>query len=228
MLDFFPDVDIANSVRNFAVAFIPAFLGIILHEVGHGWAALHQGDRTAKLMGRLTLNPFPHIDPLGLIVFILTSLSGSFVFGWAKPVPVDPRNFRNPSKGMMIVSLAGPGTNIVLAILFGLLLKISLVLMPPLTYQSSQTYIFLLSTLQAGIMINLCLAFLNLLPIPPLDGSKVISYFLPPRTAYSYLSTERYGFLILMILIVAGVLNKILGPVLQGSFQLILKSFGII
>ena len=116
MMDFLHDSSFAQSVSRFAVVFIPAYLGIILHEVGHGWAALREGDPTAKFMGRLTINPIPHIDVLGLVVFIVTSISGGFVFGWAKPVPIDPRNFRNPRRGLLTVSLAGPGTNIILAV----------------------------------------------------------------------------------------------------------------
>ena len=116
MLDIFSNTE--QALRNFSIAFIPAFLGIILHEMGHGYMALRQGDYTAKFMGRLTLNPIPHIDPVGLIMFVLTSISGSFVFGWAKPVPIDVRNFRNPRHGLMLVALAGPLTNVLLAILW--------------------------------------------------------------------------------------------------------------
>ena len=172
MLDIFSNTE--QALRNFSIAFIPAFLGIILHEMGHGYMALRQGDYTAKFMGRLTLNPIPHIDPVGLIMFVLTSISGSFVFGWAKPVPIDVRNFRNPRHGLMLVALAGPLTNVLLAILFGLLLKITITLFPILAYQDSSAYIFVLSVLQMGIIINLGLALFNLFPIPPLDGSKVV------------------------------------------------------
>ena len=114
------DFDISHALRLLAIAFVPALLGIILHEVAHGWVAERCGDPTARQLGRLTLNPLPHIDPAGLAVFGLTSLSGAFVFGWAKPVPVDPRNFRNPHRDMMLVALAGPMTNFLLAVAFGL------------------------------------------------------------------------------------------------------------
>lgn len=215
---------IAQALHNFAVAFVPAFLGIILHEIGHGYAALRQGDPTARILGRLTLNPVPHIDPLGLLVFVLTAVTSPFVFGWAKPVPINPRNFRNPRRGMLLVSLAGPLTNILLAIAFAVLLKVLFVINPV----SNTFTLFLLKTLQAGIFINLCLAFLNLLPVPPLDGSKVLAYFLPPRAAYSYLSAERYGFIILLIIIAAGLLGKILSPLVRGSATIILGALGLI
>lgn len=228
MMDFLQDGSLAQAVRRFAVVFIPAYLGIILHEVGHGWAALKEGDPTAKFMGRLTLNPLPHFDVLGLVVFIVTSLSGGFVFGWAKPVPVDPRNFRSPRRGMLTVSLAGPGTNFVLAVLCAAILKLLLIVVPSIALMATPTETFVVSALLAGVQINLCLAFFNLLPVPPLDGSKVLAYFLPARTAYSYLSAERYGFLILMLLIIAGVLGRVLGPLLNGSYGLLLRVLDII
>ena len=228
MMDFLHDSSFAQSVSRFAVVFIPAYLGIILHEVGHGWAALREGDPTAKFMGRLTINPLPHIDVLGLVVFIITSISGGFVFGWAKPVPIDPRNFRNPRRGLLTVSLAGPGTNIILAVLFACLLKILLLIDPSIVLMATPTETFVVRSLLAGVSINLCLAFFNLLPVPPLDGSKVLAYFLPARYAYSYLSIERYGFLILMLLIVTRVLDMVLGPLLNGSYGLLLRILDII
>ncbi len=226
MLDILSNTE--QALRNFSIAFIPAFLGIILHEMGHGYMALRQGDYTAKFMGRLTMNPIAHIDPVGLLMFVLTSLSGSFVFGWAKPVPVDARNFRNPRHGLMLVALAGPLVNVLLAILFGLLLKLTITVFPFLTYQDSSAYIFVLSMLQMGIIINLGLALFNLFPVPPLDGSKVVSYFLPQRLAYKYLSIERYGLLILIVLLATGVLGPIITPILRESYHGILGLFGIV
>ncbi len=220
----FPNFE--QALRNFSIAFIPAFLGIILHEIGHGWMALRQGDTTARAMGRLTLNPLPHIDPVGLAMFVLTSLGGSFVFGWAKPVPVDPRRFRSPRSGLMLVALAGPCTNFLLALCCAALLKLTLVLLPPAQWMHSAAYVFAVSTLQMGIIINLGLGIFNLLPIPPLDGSKVIAYFLPPRTAYSYL-TFRYGMEVIIELIPSDVLHHFLTPVLKGGFRLILNLFAI-
>ena len=222
-----PDFDIASSLSTIAVALVPAMLGIILHEVAHGWAAARLGDPTARSMGRLTLNPLPHIDPVGLLCFVLTSLSGAFVFGWAKPVPVDPRYFRNPVKGMMAVALAGPLTNFLLAIAFALLLTLVLHAVPMAFLESWGGTEYLLKSLQVGVLINLSLGWLNLLPIPPLDGSKVVAYFLPRHWAWRYLRVERWGFVILIVLIVAGVLNSILVPLIWGSAEGLLALFGL-
>ena len=111
------DLDIAAAIKRLSVAFVPLMLGIILHEVAHGWAALKRGDSTASMLGRLTLNPLPHIDPTGLLVFIVTSLTSPFVFGWAKPVPVNMWKFKNPKKGMAITAAAGPMSNIQIAVI---------------------------------------------------------------------------------------------------------------
>ena len=222
-----PDFDIASSLSTIAVALVPAMLGIILHEVAHGWAAARLGDPTARSMGRLTLNPLPHIDPVGLLCFVLTSLSGAFVFGWAKPVPVDPRYFRNPVKGMMAVALAGPLTNFLLAVAFALLLTLVLHVVPMAFLESWGGTEYLLKSLQVGVLINLSLGWLNLLPIPPLDGSKVVAYFLPRDWAWRYLRVERWGFVILIVLIVAGVLNSILVPLIWGSAEGLLALFGL-
>ncbi|MBO4314237.1 MAG: site-2 protease family protein [Desulfovibrio sp.] len=222
-----PDFDIASSLSTIAVALVPAMLGIILHEVAHGWAAARLGDPTARSMGRLTLNPLPHIDPVGLLCFVLTSLSGAFVFGWAKPVPVDPRYFRNPVKGMMAVALAGPLTNFLLAIAFALLLTLVLHVVPRAFLESWGGTEYLLKSLQVGVLINLSLGWLNLLPIPPLDGSKVVAYFLPRDWAWRYLRVERWGFVILIVLIVAGVLNSILVPLIWGRAEGLLALFGL-
>ncbi len=209
------------------MALVPAMLGIILHEVAHGWAAARLGDPTARSMGRLTLNPLPHIDPVGLLCFVLTSLSGAFVFGWAKPVPVDPRYFRNPAKGMMAVAIAGPLTNFLLATGFALLLALILHGVPVASLESWGGTEYLLKSLQVGVLINLSLGWLNLLPIPPLDGSKVVAYFLPRDWAWRYLRVERWGFVILIVLIVAGVLNSILVPLIWGSAEGLLALFGL-
>lgn len=211
------DFDISQALRLLAIAFVPALLGIILHEVAHGWVAERCGDPTARLMGRLTLNPLPHIDPMGLAVFGLTSLTGAFVFGWAKPVPVDPRQFRNPARDMMLVALAGPLTNFLLAVLFGLGLLAAVTLLPFAQWRGNTIYIFALSSLQAGVVINFGLGWLNLLPIPPLDGSKILAYFLPGQWAWRYMSLGRYGFVILLVLLATGLLGKLLGPLVSGS-----------
>lgn len=222
------NTDFASTIQLVAIAAVPALLGIILHEVAHGWVASLRGDPTARFMGRLTLNPLPHIDPMGLLAFVLTSLSGSFVFGWAKPVPVNPRYFRNPARGMMEVALAGPLTNFALAIVFGILLRITLEFFPYSQWIHNDTYSFIIKVLRAGVIINFGLAWLNLLPIPPLDGSKVAAYFLPAHQASSYMSVERYGFVILLLLLFTGLLGKVLMPLVSGSYSNLLTLLGII
>lgn len=229
---YIPDFDLAQSLRLLTVSIIPLLLSIILHEVAHGLAARRLGDPTAGMMGRLTLNPLPHIDPLGLICFVLTSLWGGIVFGWAKPVPINPRFFRRPARDMMLVALAGPGCNFLLALLFALCTAgIALVspefllhfLFRDVPQPSGVIMPFLAQMCLQGIIINICLAWFNLLPIPPLDGSRVVSYFLPMRAALSYARLENYGFVILIVLLVSGVLNTVLEPLVRGSLDLLLS-----
>ncbi|MBO4369398.1 MAG: site-2 protease family protein [Desulfovibrio sp.] len=206
------------AIEKIAIYSIPAMVGIILHEVAHGFCAYRLGDPTARSLGRLSLNPLPHIDPVGLLVFIVTSLTGAFVFGWAKPVPVDPRYFKEPRKGMMLVAFAGPLTNFFLAFFFSLLLWLGLSFFPREWFDLPFCITFL-TMLKAGVFINLGLAWLNLIPIPPLDGSKIVAFFLPARLVSAYLQVERFGFLLLLLLIFSGVLNKILVPLIQGSSE---------
>lgn len=215
--------EVLEALSKIAIYLVPAMLGIILHEVAHGYAAARLGDPTARLHGRLTINPLPHIDPMGLLVFVLTSLSGSFVFGWAKPVPVDPRYFANPRKGLMLTALAGPCTNFLLAILCAIFLWGALFLVPSSFWLANQDFLVVLKALKAGVFINLGLAWLNLLPIPPLDGSKVVAYFLPVKLCVSYLKIERYGFLVLLLLLMTGLLNSILKPLILDSSELLLS-----
>lgn len=223
----FESADIAVYLRRFAVAAIPALLGIILHEVAHGWMAEKRGDPTARALGRITLNPLPHIDPTGLLVFALTSLTGSFVFGWAKPVPVNPRYFHTPAKDMMLVALAGPMTNFLLAACFALLLRLMTLGLPIEAWTGNPTVLFLGSMFYAGVIINIGLAWLNLLPIPPLDGSKVLAYFLPPNAAWTYMDAGRYGFVILLLLLATGALSYVLGPLVHTSSTLLLDLLGL-
>ena len=213
------ELDFTASIRHLTVAFVPLMLGIILHEVAHGWMALRRGDATAAMLGRLTLNPFPHIDPLGLFVFVITSLSGSFVFGWAKPVPINPRNFKHLVKDTMLVSAAGPGCNFLLAVAFALLLRFLLVIFPVETWGHDAIWIFFFLMFRSGILINLSLAWINLLPIPPLDGSNILWGLLPPSLSYHYMRLERYGMLILILMLATGMLGTILLPLVRGSFN---------
>jgi len=166
-------------------------LGIVLHEYAHGWVAWKLGDPTAKYSGRLTLDPRAHFDPIGALMFLISALMG-IGFGWAKPVPVNFYNLRNPRRDTILVSLAGAGANILIA--FACLL----------IYHLFKNSIPLLSIwFQIGFILNLFLALFNLVPIPPLDGSKVLMALLPPRYAYSYAQLETFGFIILLIFIVS-------------------------
>ena len=175
------DSSLSVSITNLAVAFVPVLLGIILHEVAHGWAASLCGDHTARMLGRLTLNPVPHIDPMGLAMFVLTALASPFVFGWAKPVPVNPRNMRNPERGMLLVSVAGPLANMLLAFVCagGAALMWRYAQTAGMTEGSAAH--FLLRMFVVGTLSNFALAWINLVPIPPLDGSHIVESFLPRR-----------------------------------------------
>jgi len=221
-----PNFDLAASLNRFAIACLPALLGIILHEVAHGWAAKRLGDPTAYALGRLTLNPFPHIDPVGLLVFALTSMAGPFVFGWARPVPVNVRYFRNPVRDMMLVALAGPLTNMLLALLFAAALCSALHILSPAMWSAAGVR-FVLRMFQAGVVINFSLAWLNLLPIPPLDGSRILAWLLPGDLGLRFQSFERFGFVILLLLLGTGALKPVLGPLVLGSADLALYLVGL-
>lgn len=208
-------MDELTLIQRIAVWILPVVFAITGHEVAHGWVASRYGDQTARTMGRLTLNPLKHIDPLGTLIIpalMLMTFSG-FVFGWAKPVPVDPRHFRKPRQAMMMVSLAGPVSNLLMAIAWALLARVGVTfheyafVSMPLIYMGV-----------AGISINLILALVNLLPIPPLDGSRILSGLLPAYWAWQFNRLERYGFMILMLLLVTNLLGTILaGPVYVGT-----------
>lgn len=227
-----PDITL-DQLFLFAIAFLSGALGIILHEVAHGWVASRQGDPTAKLLGRLTLNPVKHIDPMGLFAFVATSIlsilstAGGFIFGWAKPVPVDYRYFSNPRKSMMFVSFAGPLANLLLALIIAGISKI--VFETSITpYEDLHITRFILRGLFYGISINVTLALFNLLPIPPLDGSHIIEGLLPENIARSYAKIGRYGFPILLVLLFSGLLYQVLSPLISACIELILSITGLI
>ena len=221
------DQSISESISRLAVAFVPVLLGIILHEVAHGWVALKRGDPTAWMLGRLTLNPAPHIDPMGMGMFAFTALFTPFVFGWAKPVPVNVRYFRNPRKDMLLVSASGPLTNITLALLFGLALKLLLTFAPHDFLLGSAVGKYLLEMFQIGIIANFSLAFMNLIPLPPLDGGHIVECLLPRQLANAYSGIRRYGFLVLAVLLASGMLSSILTPLIRWSWNTTLWLYGI-
>lgn len=192
---------------------VPAILwAISFHECCHGWAADRCGDPTARLSGRMTLNPMAHIDPWGVLCLFL------FHFGWAKPVPIDPRNFRRPRRDLIIVSLAGIVGNIVTAVAVGLVIRGLFYFSPRLILSNYG----LQQVLIAFILINLNFAVFNLLPIPPLDGSRLLYVFLPPKMMRFAFWLERYSLLILLLLIYTGVVGRILAPVARWGLRIIL------
>lgn len=201
-------------MQKIAVWAMPVIFAITLHEVAHGWMASKFGDQTARMLGRLTLNPLKHIDPIGTVVVPIALLvMGGFVFGWAKAVPVDTRNFKHPSRDMAWVAIAGPIANLFMAIGWAVITKIGLILQAG----TPEVGLFLIYTGLAGISINLILLVLNLIPIPPLDGSRVLSAFLPKKIAWQYNQIAPYGFFILVGLMLLGLLS----PLMVGPYNLL-------
>src|SRR3990172_684689 len=219
--------NLAQIILNIMVIAPPVIFAIIVHEVAHGWVANKLGDPTARNMGRLTLNPFRHIDLFGtiivpLLLYAMTydNPSGPTVFGYAKPVPINPYNFKDPKKDMALSSLAGPGVNIVMAVSFVFLLRVAMPAfegnMPMLARDLFTVF------LKTGVIINIVLAVLNMLPIPPLDGSRIVYWLLPEKEARLYYRLERFGMVIILALFVSGLLGKIILPVLQPILRLLL------
>jgi len=201
-----------NSVQTFAVWLLPVLFAITLHEVAHGWAAMKLGDPTAKMLGRLTMNPVKHIDPIGTVLvpgFLM--FAGGFIFGWAKPVPVTWENLKNPRRDVALVAIAGPMANLLMAIFWALVMKLGLELSDS---TASWTYPLVLMG-DAGIAINLMLMVLNLLPILPLDGGRVMNSVLPPKWSYYFSKSEPYGLFIVLGLFFLGVLAWVLFPLVN-------------
>jgi Zn-dependent protease len=193
-------------LQRIVVWFLPVVFAITVHEVAHGWVAKKYGDNTAFMLGRLTLNPIKHTDLVGTIILpgLLLLTGTGFIFGWAKPVPVDVRNFKNPRHDMAIVALAGPLANLSMAIGWALLARLGVII------DTDFISLPLIYTGIAGISINLVLALINLLPIPPLDGSRILTGILPDKLAWQYNQLERFGFIILLILLYTQILGAIL------------------
>lgn len=198
-----------SSITSMAATLLAVLLAITLHELAHGYVAYCLGDNTAKAAGRLTLNPLAHLDPIGALMMLIAG------FGWAKPVPVNPFFFKgNRTTGMMLVSLAGPLVNLIVAYIAYAVYVAG---------QGFYTVSFMNQFLNYCIILNVFLAVFNLIPIPPLDGSKILAGFLPKQTAFKFLTTmERYGFVILMVLILFNITDMIIQPIAYG----ILKFYG--
>src|SRR3990167_1977450 len=196
--------NISSLIQLICIAAIPLIFAITLHEAAHGWIASKLGDQTASIQGRVSLNPARHIDLFGTIILPLTMLIlGGFIFGWAKPVPIAWQNLRNPRRDMALVAIAGPGANLLMAILWGVIAKISHIIFLNLHAHEALRSIalFFHLTSRFGIMINCVLLVINLIPIPPLDGSRVVSSLLPPPIAQKYNRLEADGLWIFLGLI---------------------------
>ena len=204
-------------VQKMAAIVLPLIFAVTLHEAAHGWVADKLGDSTARQLGRITVNPLRHIDWFGTILLpmLMMAFTG-FLFGWAKPVPVNMSRLRNPRRDMVWVALAGPGANVLMAILWSLLLLLADSSLTPETLALP-----LAAMAVAGIFINLILMALNLLPILPLDGGRVLAGVLPAALARLYARIEPFGFFIIVGLLVAGLLGKVLTPVIFGGINLL-------
>lgn len=196
-----------DTIQRLILTAPPILFALTVHECAHAWVADKRGDPTARMLGRVTLNPLKHLDPIGTLALFFSGM-----FGWARPVPVNPRNFRNPSKDMMLVALAGPASNLMLAALSAILFKLLHAGM--FEFLSGMPGVFkpLYIMVQLSIIMNVSLAIFNMVPVPPLDGSKVLAHFLPPNQAFAFARLERYGFLILMVLIMTRVLDSVVSP----------------
>jgi Zn-dependent protease len=192
-------------------------LALTAHECAHAWVALRLGDPTAMLLGRVTLNPFKHLDPIGTLAFFLTGM-----FGWAKPVPVNARYFKDPGKSLMLVSLAGPATNIFLAAFFAIIYKIFLAGGHQIGGPAPGIFTPLFKMVEISIWLNVALAVFNLIPIPPLDGSKVLQNLLPPDKALAFSRVEPYGFMLLMVLLMTGIIHKVVYPLVLFTVGLLM------
>lgn len=202
-------------IQKIAIYALPVIFAITVHEAAHGYAAKHFGDMTAFNAGRITLNPLKHIDLFGTIILpALTVMLGGILFGWAKPVPVDFRRLRNPKKDMLWVAAAGPASNFVMAIFWALVMKFSV--------NAPEAFVLPMALMaKAGVTINIVLMVLNLLPLPPLDGGRIAVSLLPMNLARPFAQIERYGFIILIILLFSGVLGRILEPLINLVYALI-------
>jgi Zn-dependent protease len=197
---------------------IPVIFAVTVHEVAHGWVASQFGDQTAKSMGRLTLNPMKHIDPIGTIVVpAIMYFTSGFIFGWAKPVPVNWRNLGHPRRDMAIVALAGPAANLLMLLFWAMSAKVIMLLGDDSNYLTQLLFIMC----SIGITINIVLMILNLFPILPLDGGRVLTAMLPRDLAISFSRLEPYGLIILVVLLLSGILWKILLPLIGGTQSLI-------
>ena len=207
-----------STIQLITIAIIPLLFAIVVHEVAHGWVARQLGDDTAYLMGRLTLNPLKHIDPIGtILVPLILILTVGFAFGWAKPVPVNFNNLRNRRRDTALVAAAGPFANLLMAIAWALIAKLASLLPDSIAMLTSP--LILMSMF--GMVINAILMVFNLIPIPPTDGGRIATSLLPPRLGYQLSRVEPYGFFIILALLLSGIIWKLLDIVTQTVMQII-------
>ncbi|SFV89402.1 FIG004556: membrane metalloprotease [hydrothermal vent metagenome] len=206
--------------QTLLIYIIPLIFAITVHEFAHGWVANQRGDSTARLLGRLTLNPIKHIDPIGTILVpaVLFFTGSPFLFGWAKPVPINFNALKSPKQDMILVALAGPISNFVMALLWFLIIL----------FAADMQSKLLLDMAQFGIAINLILGVFNLLPLPPLDGSRVVSALLPNNLTYRYNKLEAYGLYILLVLLFLGIFEKIILPIVKVLQVTLYNAAGLI
>lgn len=215
-----------SRAQLITVSILPVLFAITVHEVAHGWIAKYLGDPTAQRLGRVTLNPFKHIDPIGtvLVPAALLLLKAPFVFGWAKPVPVTWENLRHPKRDMVLVAAAGPGANLMMAIFWGIVAKLGLLLPASASLVAGPMYFMGL----VGILINVLLMVFNLLPLPPLDGGRVAVGLLPGPWAWRLSRVEPFGFVILLALLFTGLLWVIIGPPIRLCLALVTTLVGLL
>lgn len=207
-----------SLIQKLAIFVLPLIFAITVHEAAHGWMAKRLGDKTALMLGRVTLNPLKHIDPVGTVLVPLgLYLLTGFMFGWAKPVPVNWNNLHKPKRDMGLVALAGPGANLIMALIWSILVYAGALLLEGFTWLGVPLVLMGVT----GVLINTILMALNMLPVPPLDGGRVVYSLLPPKQAHAYSKLESYGLIIVLALLMTGLLGFILEPVVAFTIMIL-------